>query len=245
METPVPVLVRPRYPGNVGAVMRATRNFGGRKLVLVASQANLSDLELARMAMGAEQEVEVLTYTNLAEAVGPFSMAVGFTSLRERDPRGVVSLWDLSAFVAEAGQPPAFVFGPERGGLSREELALCSHLATIPTDPLFPVMNLAQAVAVALAFASRGQFSPPLPRSPEDLPASRQEVEQALAHLQEVLLASTFLDPHNPRRVFDQIRRVVGRGMPSGREVKILHALAAHIAFLAGLAAKATREPKP
>lgn len=229
---PVPVLVRPRYAGNVGAALRATANFGGRRLVLVDPNCDLKDSELIRMAMGAEKLVEIIAFPSLKEALASFSLAVGFTSLRERDPRGVVSLWELSTLALEL-VPTAFVFGAERGGLSRQELAACSHLATIPTDPEFSVMNLAQAVAVALAVANRGAFKPPAPRCAEDFPATREEVDKALTHLQEVLLASKFLDPNNPRRVFDQIRRVVGRGLPSAREVKILHALAAHVAFLA------------
>lgn len=229
---PIPVLVRPRYAGNVGAATRATANFGGHRLLLVDPQCDLADPEFIRMAMGAERLVERVVFPTLGQALASFSLAVGFTSVRERDPRGVVSLWELPALASELQVPTAFVFGPERGGLSRQELAACSHLATIPTNPEFPVMNLAQAVAVALAVASRKTFRPPAPRCAEDLPATREEVEQALNHLQEVLLASKFLDPHNPRRVFDQVRRVVGRGLPSGREVKILHALAAHIAFL-------------
>lgn len=239
----VPVLVRPRYPGNVGSVLRAAANFGAPRLLVVAPQCDLADVELVRMAMGAEKAVVLEESQTLAEALAPFSVAVGFTSLRERDPRGVCSVWDLPALVL--GLPPtvALVFGPERGGLSREELALCSHLATIPTNPHFPVMNLAQAAAVALAVLSRGSYQPSQPRLSEDLPATRQEVEKALAHLQEALLASKFLDPHNPRRVFDQIRRVVGRGLPSGREVKILHALAAHIALLATRAWKGQDSP--
>jgi len=232
IPAPVPLLVRPRYAGNVGAVLRATANFGGTKVVLVAPECDLGSQELLRMAMGAQERVSIETAPTLPEALARFPVAVGFTSLRERDPRGVVSVWELPATLAAVPLPAALVFGPERGGLSRQELACCSHLATIPTDPAFSVMNLAQAVAVALAALRRDAFEVQTPRLEEDLPASREEVEKALAHLQEVLLASKFLDPHNPRRVFDQLRRVVGRGLPSGREVKILHALAAHIAFL-------------
>lgn len=230
--TLVPVLVRPRYAGNIGAVMRAALNFGLRQVILVQPQADLADLELVRMAMGAQREVELATYPSLEGALAPFSLAVGFTSLRERDPRGVVSAWELPPLLAAHNGPVAFVFGPERGGLSRQELDLCSHLASIPTNPAFPVMNLAQAAAVALAIAGQGQFSLPQPRSAEDFPAPREEVEKALHHLREVLLASKFLDPNNPDRVFRQIRHLLGRGLPTGRELKILHALAAHVAYL-------------
>ncbi|MDW7966726.1 MAG: TrmH family RNA methyltransferase [Thermoanaerobaculum sp.] len=238
----VPVLVRPMYPGNVGAVMRAAGNFGAGQLLVVQPACNLEDVELVKMAMGAEQRITMKVETSLTSALAPFPVALGFTSLRERDPRGVYSVWDVPPLLAELSVPAALVFGPERGGLSRQELALCSHLVTIPTDPEFPVMNLAQAAAVALAVLTQGSFTKPQPRLAEDLPAPRCQVEQALAHLEQVLLESKFLDPHNPRRVFDQIRRVVGRGLPTGREVKILHALAAHIAYLWR---RASHHPRP
>jgi len=235
-ETPsfTVVLVRPHYAGNVGAAVRAAANFGVRRLVLVAPRCHLEDPEFVKMAMGGQQRVEILEAPSLDAAVAGAQLVVATTSGRARDPRPLHTPEALRARMAAASPASvALVFGPERGGLSAAELRSCQILLTVPTAPEFPVLNLAQAVAVVLALLTP-RPAPAPPRSPLDAPASAAEFGDALSHLTAALLETGFLDPQNPERVGGQIRRLLARAVPTSRELAILRGIASHLAYLAG-----------
>jgi TrmH family RNA methyltransferase len=229
------VLVRPRYSGNIGSVLRVAANFAVPEVVLVAPACPPDDVEGVRMAMGSERLVGVRETANLDEAVADASLVVATTSLRHRDSRAVLDVEALASEVAaHPDAPVALVFGPERGGLARSEMRLAHLRVNIRTNPEFPVLNLAQAVAIVLAGLSAKTFPPPPAREPMDEAAPFGELDAAIGHLEEVMLASGFLDPANPQRVTDQFRRWFGRTIPSRREIALLHALAAHMQYLLG-----------
>lgn len=228
------VLVRPHYAGNVGAAVRAAANFGVGRLVLVAPHCHLDEPEFVKMAMGGQERVAVLEAPSLEAAVAEAQLVVATTSGRTRDPRPLHTPAAVAARVAAARPASvALVFGPERGGLSAVELRACQLLLTVPTNPDFPVLNLAQAVAVVLALLTPLPEPAP-PGSPLDAPASAAEFGAAVAHLTEALRETGFLDPENPRRVGDQLRRLLARAVPTARELAILRGIASHLAYLAG-----------
>jgi tRNA (cytidine32/uridine32-2'-O)-methyltransferase len=230
------VLVRPRYGGNVGSTVRVAANFGVKEVVLVDPGCALEeDPEYVRMAMGGDRLVTLRTTATLADAVADTQAAVATTSTRSRDTRAVLTPAETAQRLAGSGaEDIALVFGSERGGLSLDELRACHMALSIPTDPGFPVLNLAQAVGIVLALLPAGAFARPAPSDPMDLPAPHAEFSAALAHLDDALLASGYLDPQNPARVGDQFRRWLGRTVPTRRELALLHALAAHVSYLLG-----------
>src|SRR5919202_452287 len=115
------VLVRTEVAGNLGAAARVMRNFGASELVLVAPVADC-----------------VLVAATSARAAGLFRrQSVG--TPEEVMPRVVEAM---------ASGPVALVFGPESSGLTNEEVTRCHHLIHVPTDPTYPALNLAQAVAI-------------------------------------------------------------------------------------------------
>jgi TrmH family RNA methyltransferase len=236
----MPVLVRPRYAGNVGSVLRLAANFSVPAVMMVDPHFDPDDPDLTRMATGATERVCLEETGTLREAVAACDLVVATSSSRDRDPRVVLEL-DTVVARAAAAQPSriALVFGPERGGLRREEFQVCHMAATIPSCPEFPVLNLAQAAAIVVAAFSRERFSAPEPPTPMDRPATGADLVEGLDHLRGVLLESGFLDPCNPDRIMEQIGRLVGRAIPSKREVAILRALAAHMAYLT------RRDPAP
>ncbi|MGD1148568.1 MAG: TrmH family RNA methyltransferase [Thermoanaerobaculaceae bacterium] len=230
------VLVRPRYAGNIGAAVRVTANFGVPELVLVnPSCAIEDDPEFVRMAMGGERMLTLGSVSTLDAAVADVDVAIATTSTRNRDPRALHAPAELRERLrATAVESAALVFGPERGGLSRDEMRQCHMTVAVPTNPGFPVLNLAQAVGIVLALLDAPRFDLPVPADPMDRPAPHEEFRAALVHLEEVLLASGYLDPQNPARVTDQFRRWLGRTVPTRRELALLHALAAHVTYLLG-----------
>ncbi len=186
------------------------------------------------MAMGGDRLVTVATSPDAAE---PRSAARRSPSPRPRrgnatPVRSSTPAEAAQRLVESGAEDVALVFGSERGGLSLDELRSCHMTLAVPTDPGFPVLNLAQAVGIVLALLGAGGFGLPAPPDPMDLPAPHGEFSAALAHLEEALLASGYLDPQNPARVGDQFRRWFGRTVPTRRELALLRALAAHVTYL-------------
>jgi tRNA/rRNA methyltransferase len=147
------VLVSPRNPLNIGAVARAMANFGFARLAVVAPfEAHWRE---ARSAVGAPQLLQnAREIETLAEAVADCTLVVGTGTLTHRKPeQPVVRLPSLAPVIAkelQRGGSIAIVFGPEKHGLTREDLSYCHLLVEIRTDPRQPSMNLGQAVAVCL-----------------------------------------------------------------------------------------------
>ncbi len=147
------VLVSPRNPLNIGAVARAMANFGFARLSVAA--AFEPHWREARSAVGAPQLLAAARETaSLAEAVRNCTLVIGTGTLTHRKPeQPVVRLDQLPPLVVnelDRGGRVAVVLGPEKHGLTRNDLSRCHLLVEIPTDPLQPSMNLGQAAAVVL-----------------------------------------------------------------------------------------------
>ena len=147
------VLVSPRNPLNIGAAARAMANFGFARMAVVAPyEAHWRE---AKSAIGASDLLQnAKRVERLAEAVADCTLVIGTGTLEHRRPeQPVIPLPELAPSVGAElarGSRVALVFGPEKRGLTREDLALCHMLVEIPTDPRQPSMNLGQAVAVCL-----------------------------------------------------------------------------------------------
>ena len=144
---------RPRNPLNIGAVARAMANFGFSRLASLLPYA--PHWREARSAIGAPELLQNATETeSLAEAVATCTFVAGTGTLTSRKPEQLVlSLPDAGPILAQHLDHPgrvALVFGPEKHGLTRDDLSYCNVLIEIPTDPRQPSMNLGQAVAVCL-----------------------------------------------------------------------------------------------
>jgi len=148
------VLVSPRNPLNIGAVARAMANFGFSHLTVVDPYE--PHWREARSAVGApELLANACEVTSLREAVRDSTLVLGTGTLTHRKPeQPVVRLDQLAPHIMHELEQPAtriaLVFGPEKHGLTREDLSFCHHLVEIPTDPCQPSMNLGQAAAVCL-----------------------------------------------------------------------------------------------
>lgn len=147
------VLVSPRNPLNIGAVARAMANFGFSRLSVVAPFE--PHWREARSAVGSAELLRCARNSpTLAEAVEDCILVLGTGTQTHRKPeQPVVRLTELAPHLSSAlqhGRRIALVFGPEKHGLTREDLARCHFLVEIPTGPEQPSMNLGQAAAVVL-----------------------------------------------------------------------------------------------
>ncbi|HSS43696.1 MAG TPA: TrmH family RNA methyltransferase, partial [Thermoanaerobaculia bacterium] len=222
------VLVRPRLSANLGAVARASKNFGVRDLRVVEPGAP-ADEEARRLASGADDRLEGLRrFQTVTQAVADFEVVVATSSLRGRSRHRSLDLADLPGFLEGVGPGArvALVFGSEKSGLTEEEMSHASVFLRLPTDPDFPTLNVAHAVAVALA-ATRMAFGSG--RGVEEGWAPAREVEGAMTHWDRALDAIGFYDTgHRDRTLRDWRRLIAGRPL-SVREVAILRGVANRI----------------
>jgi tRNA/rRNA methyltransferase len=154
------VLVSPRNPLNIGAAARAMANFGFSRLTVVAPYA--PHWREARSAIGAPEVLQsAKSVERLTDAICDCTVVFGTGTLTHRKPEQEVIALPLLPTRIRNEHPHdahiALVFGPEKHGLTREDLSFCHALVEIPTDKRQPSMNLGQAVAVCLyEIAARG-----------------------------------------------------------------------------------------
>ena len=191
------VLVSPRNPLNIGAAARAMANFGFSNLTVVAPWE--PHWREAQSAIGAESLLQsAKSAERLEEAVAGCTLVIGTGTLSRRKPeQAVIPLPELFPLVRESlagGGRVALVFGPEKRGLTRDDLSYCHRLAVIPTSAAQPSMNLGQAVAVCLyEFARHAQPTPGSPEPPAAAgPASSAELDRLASAVEEAMLASDY-----------------------------------------------------
>lgn len=203
------VLVSPRNPLNVGAAARAMANFGFDDLAVVAPFA--PNWREARSAVGAPELLHnAKSVEHLAEAVADCTLVAGTGTLTHRKPeQPVVTLPAFAPVVQQEiarGGRVALVFGPEKRGLTRDDLSRCHLLVEIPTSPSQPSMNLGQAVAVCLyqlgVLSGPGDRVAAAPVPPQALPAAPTPASAAatldrLAELIEETMEAAHYSPTN------------------------------------------------
>jgi tRNA/rRNA methyltransferase/tRNA (cytidine32/uridine32-2'-O)-methyltransferase len=219
------ILVGTTHPGNIGAAARAMKNMGQHELVLVNPRQFPHEDATAR-ASGAE---DVLAATrvvaSLAEALADCvfvaaasarSRTIGWPSLAPRE---------CAARLLEetSNGPVAVVFGPEKSGLTNEDLDRCHTLLTIPTEPGFSSLNLAMAVQVLTYEVHLARHDERVPQpAAEAPPATAEELEHFYRHLESIMIASGFLDTDNPRHLMRRLRRLFIKARPDKNEINIL-----------------------
>jgi tRNA/rRNA methyltransferase/tRNA (cytidine32/uridine32-2'-O)-methyltransferase len=222
------ILVGTTHAGNIGGAARAMKNMGLDDLMLVNPKEFPHEDATAR-ASGAEDVLQaVRVVDNLKDALkdctyvagaSARSRTIGWPSMAPREC--------AERLLKESQQGTvAAVFGPEKSGLTNDDLDRCNTLLTIPTVSGFSSLNLAMAVQVLsyeLRVASiekaENDYSPETPL------ATGEELELLYTHLESVLTRSGFLNPDNPRHLMRRLRRLFIRAEPDQNEINILRGI--------------------
>jgi TrmH family RNA methyltransferase len=217
------ILVEPALPGNLGATIRVAANFGVPRVDLVRPLVAPDDSEVLRWARGGQERVRISQWHTLNDAGASFRTLVASASGRGRQNLPLVTPREAVSQLTRRGlDSAALVFGNETSGLRREDLDRCDFVVRVPTEPEFSVLNLVQSVAILLGYLTiEGD------RSPESgpLPASAQQVDGLMRHLERSLFAVGFLDPENPQRILRKLRRLFGRAGVTENEVTMLRGI--------------------
>ena len=225
------VLVRTSLPANIGAAARAMLTMGLTRLVLVAPRS-FPHPDAAALAAGATSVLDTARVVpSLDEALAGASLSIGLSARPRKFAGRVLALREAAAQAIAVAQQRdvALVFGTEMSGLSNDELARCSIVATIAANPDYGSLNLAAAVQVAaweLRMAAQGGD---VWRAKRFAPATHDDIEALYAHAARTLEALGFFDPARPRRLLPRLRRLFGRTSLEREEVNILRGILARI----------------
>ena len=178
-----------------------------------------------KLASGAEEILErAEEMITLGEAISEMGCVVGMTS---REGRGRSSPLSPEAMAKQLmplslKNRVGLVFGPEKDGLTNEELSLCHLYARIPSSQSFPSLNLAQAVVV-ICYELFKYSDGVLEKTRELAPA--EHLEKMFKHMEKTFIEIGFLDPNHPESIMRALRELFGRSFPDEREVRILQGI--------------------
>jgi len=221
------VLLRPQHPGNIGAAARAMKTMGLADLALVAPR-KFPHAQADAMAADAKDLLDAArVFDDLDAAVADCGRVAGASARLRSLPHNTSTPREWAARTAsEVAGRVALVFGPERIGLTNEEMHRCDELVTIPANPDYSALNVAAAVQV-FAYEIRLASGAALPGAPAREPVAHAELERFYEHLERVMVATDFLDPKHPKQLMPRLRRLFGRAAPDANEMNILRGVLA------------------
>ena len=221
------VLVRPKFPENIGAAARSAMNMGLSRLILVSDRE--PDKE-AMAKMATHKALHIIEgmeiHKNLEDALAPFAYIIGTTARRgrqrgsERSPRQLMG--ELADFLPN--NQAALMFGPEDSGLSNDELKYCQAVSAIPTAG-FSSLNLAQAVAIHCYELYHCLIHDQKDLEPVTRCATSFELEGMFQHVEEALVEINFLEEKNHSYWMNNIRKFLGRMQLTSKESNIIRGI--------------------
>ena len=256
------VMVNTTLPANIGSALRAMKTMGLSKLVLVAPKT-YPHPDIDALAAGAQDLIEQIEIVEtLEQAIQDCHLVFG-TSARSRTiPWPLLDVRPAAKEALQAAsqqQNIAIVFGREDRGLTNEELALANYHLTIPVNPEYGVLNVAQAIQVIcyeLRMAALEQNTQQMTVVPDDHMqlkqqqsmqwdeplVTQQQMQEFYPHLEKMLTEIEFLDPTNPRLLPLRLRRLFGRIQLDRMEYHLLRGIFSRVQALANGSWKKTTE---
>ena len=233
---PIVVLVEPQLGENIGATARAMANFGLSRLRLVKPVLGWPNEKARVMAAGADRVLDAATlHDSMADAIGDCSFVIAATARNHDQAKPVIGAAQAAAEMAPrvaAGENVAVVFGRERNGLENHEVGRADRILTLPVNPAFASLNLAQAVVI-VGYEWFKQTGNDLPfataeRSP---PVAKQQLDAFFADLDRELDKVEFFRPDEKRGVMSiNLRNIFQRMAPTQQDIRTLHGVVTAIA---------------
>ena len=244
------VLVRTFHPGNIGSAARAMKTMGLNDLYLVDPvdfNTKESLAEAHKMAMSADDVVEKAKIVDdLYAAVKDCSVIIASTArsrgydLPELSPEeSAKKLISASASnnLLSRGEKVALVFGPERMGLSNDDLQYAKYRVTIPTSPDYSSLNLAAAVQTLsyevykeyLNQTESADSNGSNETKPDNALPTSEALEQYYQHLEETLTDTGFIIKNHPGEIVQKLRSLFNRTQLETSELNILRGILASI----------------
>jgi len=227
VDAPIIVLVRPQLGQNIGKAARAMLNFGLTEMRLVAPRDGWPNPDAGPAASGADVVLErAKVFETVQDAIADCSLVYASTVRRRDLVVPVVTPQQMADDIAASGDRIAILFGPERSGLETEDVALASKIVTVPINPDFGSLNLAQAVILlAYEWSKKSELAVP-PSKELEAPALHRELEGLIGQLEEELEAKGYFHPPSRTQATkNTIRPIFTKTGWSSREVKAIRGI--------------------
>lgn len=228
MTAPYMILVRPQMGENIGASARGMLNFGLEALRIVAPRDGWPNPKAVAMASGAGRLLDRAgLFGDVAAAVADCHYVFATTARPRELTKPVVTpeeaMTQARAMIA-AGQRVAVLFGPERTGLENDEIARADAIMTVPVNPEFPSLNLAQCVLLA-GYEWRRQTAGTI--TVPDVDMATHAERQALGDHYEAVLdeAGFFFPDHKAANMKRNLRSMWARLALTRADVQTLHGM--------------------
>jgi tRNA/rRNA methyltransferase len=226
-QGPVIVLVRPQLGQNIGKAARAMLNFGLTEMRLVAPRDGWPNPDAGPSASGADVVLErAQVFVTVQDAIADCSTVYASTVRRRDLVMPVLTPDEMSEQITTSPGRSAMLFGPERSGLETEDVALAHAIVTVPINPEFGSLNLAQAVILlAYEWSKRSQLAVP-PAKDLEPPAPQGEVEGLIGQLDDALVDKGYFHPPSRMQATrNTIRTIFTKTGWSSREVKAVRGI--------------------
>src|SRR5437764_6914971 len=227
---PAIILVEPQLGENIGTAARAMANCGLDDLRLVRPRDGWPSDKAVAAASGADSVLDkARLYPSIAAAIADLSHVYASTARdrymvkRELTPRRAAE--EMREFMARE-EACGVLFGPERTGLVNDDIALADTVITVPLNPAFSSLNLAQAVLIVGYewFTARTEPRPEILHTGHSRPAHKEELLRFFEHFEEALFDSGFLrQPEKRPRRTRNLRNLFQRAECTEQELRTLH----------------------
>ena len=224
---PIIILVRPQLGQNIGKAARAMLNFGLTEMRLVSPRDGWPNPDAGPAASGADVVLEQAgLFATVEEAIADCAQVFASTVRRRDLAMPVVGPEEMARSIGEAKGRSAILFGPERSGLETEEVALANAIVTVPINPEFGSLNLAQAVILLAYEWSRGADLAQPPAKAAEEAATHGEIEGLIGQLDEALVEKGYFHPPSRTQATrNTIRTIFTKTGWSSREVKAVRGI--------------------
>ena len=221
------VLVEPAGPLNVGSVARVMKNMGLHQLILVKPHCDRLGDEARLMAVhGGDVLEQSQVVETIPEALQGCQRIIATTGRSLSLPTHLETPRGALPWLLAEGLNSALMFGTEDRGLNNEELKYAQRFVSIPANPDYPSLNLAQAVAVC-SYELYQAAQDPLESETDSYfeGASFELLEGYYQHLEEVLLKIGYLYPHTAKARLEKFRRLYNKANLTPEEVALLRGI--------------------
>ncbi len=234
---PVVILVEPQLGENVGTAARAMANFGLSQLRLVKPRDSWPNARAKAAASGADRVLDnAELFDGVEAAIADCTLVFATTARAHDQAKPVVSAEDAARQMAPriaAGETVGILFGRERWGLENDEVGLADRIITLPVNPAFASLNLAQAVLVVAYewFKLAGGGALPFAMPQKSQAAAKEQLLAFFATVERELEKVEFFRPPEKRTTMQiNLRNIFHRMQPTRQDIQTLHGVITAIA---------------